>query len=137
MILCIWLYFLGVFLIGAAAGTVIAAAFHNGTGQVYPLLFLVLPVVFGLVALVAQKVMVSVCTGFSGAYLITAGVWPFVGHGQDAPNVWLYSLKTHEPIGTHGYAALALWVLLALAGVACQLRRGRRPVEPGAQEPRA
>src|SRR3974390_924652 len=70
--LCLWLYFLGVFLVGATAGAIIAGAFVNGAGQqVQPVVFLVLPLICGIIALVAQRVMISVSTGLSGAYLIT------------------------------------------------------------------
>jgi Domain of unknown function (DUF4203) len=129
MVLCLLFYFLGVFLLGAAAGAVVAAACANGISHpVQPLILLVLPIAFGVIALLAQKFMIVVSTAFSGAYLITAGIWPFVVHGQDAAPIWLYPAHHASP-GNMGYAALALWVVLALLGMATQLRAGRRKVE--------
>lgn len=136
MVLCIWLYFLGIFLIGATAGTVIAAAFVNGTGQqTHTLLFLALPIVFGVIALVAQKIMISVSTAFSGAYLVTAGLWQVIAESHNAPRVWLRWQEGSPPPGTLGYTALLFWIVLAVAGLIVQLRAPRREPKPAAQKP--
>src|SRR5262249_57348149 len=71
--LCLWLYFLGLFLIGATAGAVIAGALVNGTGQGEPLVFVGFPLIFRIIAVVAPKIIVGVSTGPSGAYLISPG----------------------------------------------------------------
>jgi hypothetical protein len=132
--LCLWLYLLGVFLIGATAGAVIAGAtVHGTTGQAEPLISLILPLIFGIIAVAAQKVMVNVSTGLSGAYLITAGIWPFIAGGPGSSPIWFQSQRPEAP-GTLGYAALGIWVLLALAGISFQLRGGRRQVEVAAQQ---
>ena len=71
LVLCVWLYFLGVFLLGAMAGTVIAQAFIGVTGhEVQPLLYFGVPILCGLIALVLQKLMISASTAVSGSYLI-------------------------------------------------------------------
>ncbi|HWV98480.1 MAG TPA: DUF4203 domain-containing protein [Candidatus Acidoferrum sp.] len=128
-VLCLWVYFLGVFLLGATAGGVIAAALFSGTGQqIQPIIFLVLPIGFGVIALLAQKFMIILSTAFSGSYLIMAGVWPFVAGGQNASQVWLHPAQK-GPSGTLGYGALALWIVLALVGVSFQFRASRRKVE--------
>ena len=129
MVLCLLFYFLGVFLLGAAAGAVVAAACSNGIAHpVQPLVFLVLPIAFGVIALLAQKFMIVVSTAFSGSYLITAGIWPFVVHGQDSARIWLYPAHDASP-GNMGYAALVLWVVLALLGIGSQFRAGHRKAE--------
>jgi hypothetical protein len=126
--LYLWLYLVGIFLLGATAGTIVAAAFFNGTGyQAQPILFLAIAIIFGIVALVTQKFMIVVSTAFSGAYLITAGIWPFIA-GTQNPRVWLYPIPT-TPSGTLAYAALVLWLVLGLAGVGFQFRSGRSKVE--------
>ena len=38
-VLCLWLYFVGIFLVGAAAGMVVAAAFSNGIAHKIQLTF--------------------------------------------------------------------------------------------------
>src|SRR5262249_29972232 len=129
MVLCLWLYFLGVFLLGATAGAVVASAFFSGIGHpVAPLMLFVLPLAFGIIALLVQKFMIIVSTAFSGSYLITAGIWTFVVDNPEASRIWLHPAH-HGPPGSLGYGALALWALLALLGAGAQLRANRKKVE--------
>src|SRR5208282_1724103 len=47
-VLCVWLFLLGIFLLGASAGAIVAAAFFSAAGnQLQPILLLVLAIVFG------------------------------------------------------------------------------------------
>ena len=131
MALCVWLYFLGVFLVGAMAGAAIASGVFNGMQyQAQPVLMFILPIVFGVVALVAQKLMISLCTAFSGAYLITAAAWAFLATNQKGPRIWLDPLGNHPATGTLTYGALIFWVVLALVGTSFQLRRARTMKAP-------
>lgn len=134
IVLYLWLYFVAIFLIGATAGVVVASAFFSGMGhQVQPIVFIVLPIAFGVIALLAQRFMIILSTAFSGAYLIMAGIWPFVLNNPNASRVWLYPGHNNPP-GTLGYGALGLWILLALLGIGSQLRAGRRKTEPQGQK---
>ncbi len=134
MVLVLWLYYLGIFLLGAAAGTVLAGAVFNGTAhQVQPIILLAIPVLFGVIALLAQKFMIALSTAFSGSYLVVAGIWPFVAGSQRAPQIWLHPAQGGSS-GTLGYAALVLWIVLALAGAGSQLRARHRKIEPPAQK---
>ena len=131
--LSLWLYLLGIFLVGVTAGVVMAAAFFSGTThQAPPIVFLTLPIVFGVIALVAQKFMIVVSTAFGGSYLIVAGVWPFI-LGTKASRIWLHPAESASP-GTLGYAALVLWLVLAVVGVTVQFRAGYRKVEVVSQQ---
>ncbi len=128
-LLCLWLYFLGIFVIGASAGAVFAAGLFNGTGhQAQPLLLLVFAVIFGVLALVAQKLMVVVSTALSGSYLVTAGILPFVAGGHNAFPIWFNPTQAGSP-GAVGFGAVALWLILAVIGAAFQFRRSRRKAE--------
>lgn len=128
-VLYVWLFFLGIFLLGATAGSIVAAAFFSGTGhQVQPIVFFVISIIFGVLALVAQKFMIIISTAFSGAYLITAGLWPFVSGSQNPSHIWLNPVHGGSP-GTLGYVALVLWLVLGIAGVAFQFRNSPRNVE--------
>ena len=134
MVLCLSAYFAGVFLLGATAGVVVAAAFFSGIGQqVQAIVFLVLPIAFGVIALLAQKFMIILSTAFSGSYLIVAGIWSFVVDHPDVSRIWLYPAHDGSS-GTLGYGALVLWALLALLGVGSQLRAGRKKVEVEVQK---
>ncbi len=129
-VLCLWLYFFGIFILGASAGAVVAAGLFNGTGhQAEPILLLVFAVVFGLLALLAQKVMVILSTALSGSYLVTAGILPFVaGNGNKTFPMWFNPAQAGST-GTLGYGAVAFWLLLAIVGAAFQFRVSRRKVE--------
>ncbi len=127
--LCLGLYFLGIFLAGATAGAVLAAALFNGTGHsIHPIFFLAFPLVLGLVALVAQKFMIIVSTAISGSYLIVAGFWPFVVGDKDPSHIWLHPVQSASS-GMLGYGALAVWLVLALLGFSFQFRRNRKKIE--------
>src|SRR5580765_5998322 len=77
--LCIWLFFVGIFLLGASAGTALATALYNGFGhQPQPLVVLIVAVVFGVIAILVQKFMIVLSTAFSGSYLLVAGILQFV-----------------------------------------------------------
>lgn len=130
-VLCLWLYYLGVFLLGATAGGVLAAALFNQAGHhLQPIVLLVLPVAFGIIALLAQKIMFIVSTALSGSYLIIAGLWPFMTGGQNAARIWLHPSQ-RGPSGTLDYGALATWILLAFVGIIVQFRShpGKREIK--------
>jgi len=125
-ILCIWLFFLGIFLLGASAGLVIAAAVFGGTGhQAQPILLLVAAVAFGGLALLLQKFMIVVSTAFSGSYLITAGLLHLISAVQHTAPLWFDRSQTGPP-GIPGYVALAFWLVLGLVGASSQYRASRR-----------
>lgn len=124
--LCLWLFFLGIFLLGASAGMVVGAAFFTGAGQqAQPLLLLILAVAFGVLALLMRRLMLIVSTAFSGSYLVTAGILHLVAAGQNAAPLWLAGAQPRLP-SLLGYAALAFWLLLGLAGVRSQYQGSRR-----------
>jgi uncharacterized protein DUF4203 len=127
--LCLGFYFLGIFLLGATAGTVVAAAFFGGTGHPpQPIVFLALAMIFGVIALVAQKFMIVASTALTGSYLIMAGVWPFVADSQIPSRIWLHPAHSGSS-GILWYAALVLWLVLGLAGVSFQFRGSPRKAE--------
>jgi hypothetical protein len=124
-VLYIWLFYLGIFLVGASAGAVVAAALFNAAGhQPQPIPLLAIAIVFGLLALVMRKFMIIVSTAFSGSYLVMAGLFHLVAGTQNHSPLWF----NHAPPGSAGgwgYIALAFWLLLGLAGVSFQYRVNR------------
>jgi Domain of unknown function (DUF4203) len=125
-VICLWLFYLGVFLLGAGAGAVIAAAALGGTGyQASPVLLLIVAVVFGLLALVLQKLMIVLSTAFSGSYLLTAALLHYVNAGHSNAPLW-FDRSPSAPAGVLGYAALAFWLIVGLVGASFQYG-GRRP----------
>jgi hypothetical protein len=125
-VLCVWLFFLGVFLLGASTGTVVGAAFFNVSGnQPQPMALLVFAIVFGVIALVMQKFMIVLSTSFSGSYLVTAGILRLLTSVQKGSPLWFDSLQPGSA-GLLGYLTLAIWVVLGLAGASFQYKRIRR-----------
>ncbi len=120
VILFIWLFFLGICLLGASAGVIVAEAFFSSSGnQTDPFLVPVFAVVFGMIALVMEKFMIIVFTAFSGCYLITAGIFQtFSGVHEVSPLSF-----DHTRLASYGvwdYVALVLWLVLGLAGMSVQ-----------------
>jgi hypothetical protein len=125
-ILCVWLFFFGVFILGASAGAVVAAAVFRATGfPVQALLILVVGVVFGILALLLQKLMIILSTAFSGSYLVTAAVAHFVTGIQQVHPLWFKPIATTSS-DKLGYVALALWLVLGLIGARFQYVIGSR-----------
>jgi hypothetical protein len=135
-LLCIWLFFFGIFLLGASAGTAIATAVFNGMGrQPEPFVVLIVAVVFGVIAIVLQKFMIVISTAFSGSYLLVAGILQLLMGGPNAP-LWMNPLQ-RGPTGALGAGALVLWIVIGLSGAAFQFRDGRRREELVRQETQA
>jgi Domain of unknown function (DUF4203) len=135
-VLCIWLFFLGIFLLGASAGAIVAAALFSAAGnQPQPILVLVLAIVFGVIALVMQKLMIVVCTAFSGSYLVAAGLLHLLTGAQDASALWFDHLRPGSA-GILSYVALVFWLVLGLAGGSFQYGGRRKREEATRNEAR-
>ena len=136
-VLCIWLFFLGIFLLGASAGAIVATTlFHAAGNQPQPILVLLLAIVFGVIALVMQKFMIIVSTAFIESYLVTAGVLHLLAGGQNVSPLWFDHLQQGSA-GILGYAALVVWLILGLGGASFQYRSRRRREEATRNETRS
>jgi hypothetical protein len=136
-VLCLWLFSLGIFLLGASAGTAVATAVFNGLGrQPEPLVVVIVAVVFGIVAIVVQKFMIVISTAFSGSYLLVAGILQLLAGTPNATPLWVDPLQP-GPKGVLGMGALIFWVVAGVAGSAFQFRDGRRREEVVRQETQA
>ncbi|HWH71451.1 MAG TPA: DUF4203 domain-containing protein [Candidatus Sulfotelmatobacter sp.] len=133
-VLCVWLFFLGIFLLGASAGTITASALFSTAGhQPHPILLLACAIAFGIVALLIQKLMIIVSTTFSGAYLITAGILHLLTGGQNSLPLW-FDYSHSSSAGLLGFVVLGCWLVLGLAGVGFQYRGSRRRDEAARHE---
>jgi hypothetical protein len=129
-VLCVWLFFLGIFLLGAAAGVALAEAVSGGIGtQTQPILVLGLALILGIIAVIVQKFIIIFCTAFSGAYLVIAGGFGLLAGGQSPLPLWL-STQPADATRRFGLVALVLWLVLSIAGVVAQAGRGRKKPEP-------
>ncbi len=124
-VLYIWLFYLGIFLLGASAGAVVAAALFNAAGnQPQPIPVLATAIVFGVLALVARKFMIITSTAFAGSYLVTAGLFHLAAGLQNHSPLWFNHAQPGSA-GSWGYVALVFWLILGLAGVSFQNRAHR------------
>jgi hypothetical protein len=124
-VLCIWLFYLGIFLLGASAGAVVVAAFSSAAGhQPQPAPLFAAAIVFGVLALVFRKFMIITSTAYTGSYLVMAGLFRLVAGLQNHSPLW-FSHAQPNSAGSWGYAALAFWGILGLAGMSFQNRAHR------------
>lgn len=122
-LLATFAYKVGVFLLGAAAGVLLASILLAATGWPYPILVrLATGLVFGILTLLLEKTLVAVLSGFAGAWAVVAGVSALLSR---------YDLFSPGRPRVHA-VMLGAWILLGLVGAAAQLRATRR--KPGAKE---
>ncbi len=117
--LLVALYYVGVFLIGAILGAGIASFLVNGAGasSTELLILVVVAVVSGIVALVLQKFMIIVSTGFLGAWSVVSGITYYAIGGD------LAALERMlRQGGTQLYMMLLGALALGIAGIIVQYR---------------
>ena len=121
--LCVWLFFLGIFLLGASAGAIAGAAlFSVAASQTQPILLFLLAILFGLFALVLQKFMIIVSTAFGGSYLVTAGILHLLSGVHNVSPPWFDHL---QPGSARDYVAFFLWLVFGVAGMSFQYKGSR------------
>jgi len=130
--LMVLLYLVGVFVVGAVAGMLLANAVGAVLGIDMPtLVVIILAVVVGIVALILQRVVLVLATAFSGA-------WAVVGGGAALFSGQAVSLNLFSPSGSWlGEGAwllivLAAWLLLGIVGAFVQFRTtaDKEPASP-------
>jgi hypothetical protein len=133
-VLCVWLYFLGIFLLGASAGVVVAGAVFAGMGhEAQPIFLVVSAIAFGLLALALQKFMIIVSSAFSGSYLIAAGLLHLAYLGRDTAPLWFHGVQKGWA-EVMVYVALVFWLGCGAVGARFQYRSGPKKVETTTQE---
>ena len=124
------LYFVGVFLLGAAGGALIGTLLSAQIGAgLEPIIVIILAIIGGIVAIILQKLIIIVCTSFGGSWSVVSGVFHFT---ENEPNVSYYLERFFEDPETlldfvqgtvsRSYIALACWILLGICGVAVQYK---------------
>jgi hypothetical protein len=118
-------YFVGVALLGAGLGTMVAHVVwaQSGWGDPNALPVLVFAVVGSVLAVSFQRHVIIVGTAFGGAWTALVGGLALFGdtaarRAADATNVWL--VYPFNPT-LHGWMTLA-WMVVGTAGVVVQLR---------------
>jgi hypothetical protein len=125
--LAVSLFYLGVFLIGAAFGGLVAGMLSGAAGASSTTLILIGAFIGGVLAMVAQKAIIIISTAFSGSWNIVAGVAALTG-----ATVSPFSIL----IGQRGAGSLALvmifWIILGAVGAVFQYKKfGHEPLRKG------
>lgn len=123
--LMVALYFVGVFLVGAIfggiLGSVLYVVFQSNPD---PVVLLTIAVISGVIALIFQKFIIIVSTGFAGAGGVVAGITYFIS--EDIFILEDINLNNVEQIFRSGdnqlYAILLCWLALGIVGIIVQYR---------------
>jgi hypothetical protein len=119
-------YFVGVALIGAAAGAFVLHALwaRLGTGDPHVLLVVLCAVAGAVIATSLQRWVIILATAFGGAWTVIVGVSALMGDraakvAAATSDVWVFYPFNLEP-GRRWL--LAVWLVLSLGGAAVQAR---------------
>lgn len=117
-------YFVGVALIGAGLGVLIANLFVSATRGDPPVLVIVFAAIVGAVAaMYLQRYVIIVGTGFAGAWMLLVGVLALFGDrtamaAASGGDVWVvYPL---DPAPGRSWVAI-VWLVLGVIGIGVQL----------------
>lgn len=124
--LMVVLYFVGIFLIGAFLGGVLGTVLF-AVAETYPepVVLLILAVITGVIALIFQKFMIMVATGFGGAWSVVTGIAYFTTGAIDPTN--LESMFRAD--GSQLYIIVLCWIALGTVGVVVQYLSAPPPKE--------
>jgi len=123
-------YFLGVVLVGASIGAMLATVlFGRGGGDPHTLVVVLFAIAGAVAASTLQRYVIVAGTAFGGAWTALVGAMALVGDKTAAKaasvnDVWVvYPL---DPAPGRSWLPIA-WLVLGLAGLVVQLRSGKRP----------
>jgi hypothetical protein len=116
------LYKVGVFLLGAGAGVLLASIIVTATGWHYPMLArLIAAIAGGVLTLVLERPLVSVLSAFAGAWGIALGTFSLLG--------WHHITAGTKSLPANYGLMTACWLVLGLVGAGIQLRAGKKKDE--------
>ena len=121
----VFAYFIGVALVGAGLGALVAHMVwpYVRTGDPPAMLIIVLAIVGAIVAMVLQRYVIIVSTAFAGAWTILVGALAIAGDrgaARAASNGDVWVLYPMAPAPGQRWVPLA-WIALGLIGTAVQL----------------
>lgn len=121
------LYFVGVFLTGAVAGWLLGVMLTNISGNpLHVLLFLLLAVAGGVMAVVFQKWIIIFATSVVGAWYLVAGSFFLMGSGYTPMVMFRRPGNVVVFSGGSGMVIIICWAALAFSGVFFQFVSSRR-----------
>jgi len=126
MSLFVTLYYFGIFVLGACAGWLFGVVITGiaGTG-LNIVLFAILAAVGGILALVFQRLIITISSAAVGAWYMTAGAFFLLGNGYDPSDMFRVRGNVIIPGDEPGMVIVITWFALAIAGVFFQFRSNR------------
>ncbi|MBN2185023.1 MAG: DUF4203 domain-containing protein [Candidatus Krumholzibacteriota bacterium] len=121
------LYYIGIFVIGAAAGWLFGVMITSMAGNsLHIIAFVILAVLGGILAVSFQRLVLTISTGVIGSWYIVAGTLLFFGSGLS--DIIMFRVPGEI---VHGGAreqiiVLSIWLFLAISGIVFQYGFGRR-----------
>lgn len=115
----LWLYFIGIFLLGALFGGLLCSTMFGPSENAITLVLLfIASALSGFLALIFQKFMIIVSTAFIGAWGLVFGIFYFTPIAIGNTNFE----KIFSSTGHFFYAILLCWFIIGLVGVIVQYR---------------
>lgn len=135
------LYFVGVFIVGAAAGYLLANAVGVAAGIDMPtLVVIIVAVAVGIIALITQRVVIVLATAFTGSWAVMSGILSLLtGRSVALADLYGEATRSGEAVaGLPPVLLLVFWLVLALVGTVTQFAttRQRAAAPPSPAEPR-
>lgn len=119
-VLMVALYFVGIFLFGAGLGYIVGMHLTaNLNINPEPTILIVLAVIGGILALIAQKFMIIISTAFMGSWAVISGIFYFI-KGDYYPVISFQDPDVFKFLGEQSHLMLALWIGLGIIGVLVQ-----------------
>lgn len=119
--LLVALYYVGVFVFGAAVGAMLLGVLGASLGFQMPLVVVILgAVILGGVALALQRVVIILSTALSGAWTAVLGIYSVIEKRPLEIDQFWRSLPWEQP-----QVPIGIWLAVALAGAVVQLRSGK------------
>ena len=116
--LFIWVYFIGIFALGASFGILVGYVSSNAADETFKLiLIIVLAVVMCALALLLRNHIIIVATSFGGGLSVVSGTW-YLAKGVEPATL----LENPGAIGQEQYAVWGCLMLIAVLGMLVQYR---------------
>jgi hypothetical protein len=121
--LFVGLYYMGVFVLGAAAGWLFGVMITSMAGNsLHILLFIILALVGGILAVTFQKTIITVATSFLGAWYLVAGSFFFMGSGYTPMITFVDPAGLSMAGDGPGIVILICWLTLSVSGMIFQFK---------------
>ena len=123
--LFVTLYYFGVFVLGASAGWLFGVLITSAAGNtMHVLLFVILALIGGILAVMFQRLIITVSTAMLGAWYMVAGAFTFLGSEYTPVKMFSDPDSMTDISDGPGLVLLLSWLALSVSGMIFQYRYG-------------